>query len=140
MLDLGCGPGFWVIELSLHGAKNINAADLTQYAISLAQKRANIYDVQLKTSIQNAESMSFEDGSFSHVNCQGGIHHTPNTELCVSEIARVLEPNGTALISVYFKNIFIFTFMAHSEVFRESYFKIWCRSKGKRPRKYLCYQ
>jgi len=107
VLDLGCGPGFWVIEFSINGVKSITAADLTQSAISLTQKRADIYEVDIETSIQNAESMSFEDGSFSHVNCQGVIHHTPNTEKCVSEIARVLQPNGTALISVYFKNCFL---------------------------------
>jgi 2-polyprenyl-3-methyl-5-hydroxy-6-metoxy-1,4-benzoquinol methylase len=107
VLDLGCGPGFWVIELSLRGAKIIHAADLTQQAISLTQKRAHIYNVKVQVSIQNAENMAFEDDSFSHVNCQGVIHHTPNTELCVSEIARILESDGTALISVYFKNIFL---------------------------------
>lgn len=107
VLDLGCGPGFWTIELSRKGAKTIIAADLTRNAISLTQKRANIYGVEIETSLQNAERMSFEDGSFSHVNCQGVIHHTPNTEACVGEIARVLRPGGTSLISVYYKHLFL---------------------------------
>ncbi|MFW6308314.1 MAG: methyltransferase domain-containing protein, partial [Campylobacterales bacterium] len=41
------------------------------------------------------------------VNCQGVIHHTPNTEQCVKEISRVLKVGGTANISVYYKNFFL---------------------------------
>ena len=44
----------------------------------------------------------------SHVNCQGVVHHTPDTESCIKEIARVLEDNGTASVSVYYKNIFLY--------------------------------
>ena len=48
--------------------------------------------------------MEFAVNSFDHVNCQGVIHHTPNTEKTVSEIARVLKKDGTASISVYYRN------------------------------------
>lgn len=41
------------------------------------------------------------------MNCIGVIHHTPNTATCVKEIARVLRPGGTAVISVYYKNIIL---------------------------------
>ena len=109
VLDLGCGPGFWTIELSNNGAKDITAADLTQMAISLTEKRAEVYGIEIETALQNAEAMSFGDDEFSHVNCQGVIHHTPYTEACVREIARVVRPGGTALISVYYKNVFLRT-------------------------------
>ncbi|CUR66564.1 class I SAM-dependent methyltransferase [Achromobacter xylosoxidans] len=106
VLDLGCGPGFWVIELSKIGKLEgpISGADLTQAAVDLMKKRAEIYGVPVQASQQNAEALTFEDGIFSHVNCVGVIHHTPKTEQCVAEIARVLRPGGSALISVYYKN------------------------------------
>lgn len=107
VLDLGCGPGFWVIKLAQNGAQHVTAADLTQNAIALTQKRAEIYGIEATSSQQNAEDMTFEDSEFTHVNCQGVIHHTPDTAACVREIARVLKPNGTALISVYYKNFFL---------------------------------
>lgn len=107
VLDLGCGPGFWSIELLQRGADKVTSADLTAQAIALTEQRAERYGLSLETSQQNAEKMSFPDGIFSHVNCQGVIHHTPNTEACVREIARVLRPGGSALISVYYQNIFI---------------------------------
>ncbi len=107
VLDLGCGPGFWTVCLAQHGAREIVAADLTRSAIALTRKRAETYDVEIETCRQNAECMSLGDGEFSHVNCQGVIHHTPDTEACVREIARVLRPGGTALISVYYRNLLL---------------------------------
>lgn len=107
VLDLGCGPGFWTVELLKRGAQRVTAADLTEKAIELARIRAEIYGFAVETSQQNAERMTFADGAFSHVNCQGVIHHTPDTEACVREIARVLRPGGTALISVYYRNYFL---------------------------------
>jgi 2-polyprenyl-3-methyl-5-hydroxy-6-metoxy-1,4-benzoquinol methylase len=105
VLDLGCGPGFWTVELSLKGAKRIVAADLTENALRLAKKRCEHFGIDAEFILQNAEAMDFRDASFSHVNCQGVIQHTPNTDRCIFEIARVLEPGGTANISVYHKNI-----------------------------------
>lgn len=107
VLDLGCGPGFWTVELSLRGCTEITAADLTKKAIELTGQRCDLYGITAELSIQNAEALTFEDKSFNHVNCQGVIHHTPDTESCVREIARVLKDNGTASISVYYRNIFI---------------------------------
>jgi SAM-dependent methyltransferase len=104
MLDLGCGPGFWLIEIAERGCGNIVASDLTTSGLLLARKRCDIHGVKVLFSQQNAEELGFRDSSFSHVNCDGVIHHTPNTEACLQEIARVLEPGGTAIISVYYKN------------------------------------
>ncbi len=108
VLDLGCGPGFWTIELQKRSSIiNMVSADLTQQAIDLTKKRLEHYNLTAETFKENAENLSFANGSFSHVNCQGVIHHTPNTEQAVSEIARVLEENGTACLSVYYKNIIL---------------------------------
>ncbi len=107
ILDLGCGPGFWTVEFGSLGCQNITAADLTLKALELTQRRCETYGVKADLSQQNAEHLTFADASFSHVNCQGVIHHTPNTALCVKEIARVLKDEGTAIISVYYKNLFL---------------------------------
>lgn len=109
VLDLGCGPGFWTIELAQRGCQQIVAADLTQTALNLARRRCEVYGVQATFCLQNAERMSFPDDSFAHVNCQGVIHHTPDTEACLREIARVLRPGGTASLSVYYRNVLLRT-------------------------------
>lgn len=107
ILDLGCGIGFWTAEFGLLGYTDVTSADLTENALKLTKKRCEIYQLAFNGSQQNAENMTFEDSTFDHVNCQGVIHHTPNTEKTIQEIARVLKPNGTASISVYYKNIFL---------------------------------
>ncbi len=108
VLDLGCGIGFWTIELLKRGNyQNFYAADLTQKSLDLTAKRLEYYGLHANLLLQNAEQMTFADESFSHVNCQGVIHHTPDTEATVREIARILEADGTACISVYYKNIFL---------------------------------
>lgn len=107
VLDLGCGPGFWTVELSMRGSRNVTAADITYRALELTRIRCALYGIRVSTAQQNAERMSFADGAFSHVNCQGVIHHTPDTIACVAEIARVLRPGGTASISVYFHNLLL---------------------------------
>ena len=104
ILDLGCGIGFWVCELAMRGLNNLEAADLTEHALALTKKRLDVYGVKAQLSQQNAESMTFPDAVFDHVNCQGVIHHTPNTEATIAEIARVLKPGGTASVSVYYRN------------------------------------
>ncbi|WP_323594874.1 class I SAM-dependent methyltransferase [Aliarcobacter butzleri] len=83
------------------------SADLTNMAIETTKKRLEIYKLSSNLSIQNAEAMTYEDSFFDHINCQGVIHHTPNTEKTIEEIARVLKENGTAYISVYYKNFFL---------------------------------
>lgn len=107
VLDLGCGPGFWSVELLHHGAQQLTAADLTEAAVKLTQERLETYGLSARVCVENAEQLSFADASFSHVNCQGVIHHTPDTAACVKQIARVLEPGGTASISVYYRNFIL---------------------------------
>jgi ubiquinone/menaquinone biosynthesis C-methylase UbiE len=103
-LDLGCGIGFWTVEFALRGINHITAADLTPRALEQTSRRLDAYNVQAELSEQNAEQLTFKDAIFDHVNCQGVIHHTPNTEQAVAEISRVLKPGGTASISVYYRN------------------------------------
>lgn len=108
VLDLGCGVGFWTIEMiKIGGYKNMYSADLTQAALDNVVKRLEIYGLTSNLSIQNVESMTFENKLFTHINCQGVIHHTPNTHKAIQEISRILKPEGTAYISVYHKNIFL---------------------------------
>ena len=104
VLDLGCGIGFWVSEFAMRGLGNLLAADLTERALAITARRLEAYGLKAELSRQNAEAMTFPDRTFDHVNCQGVIHHTPDTAASVAEIARVLKPGGTASISVYYRN------------------------------------
>jgi len=108
VLDAGCGNGFWTVEvLAAEGFQHIYAADLAQRALTLTEKRLALHGFKANLAIENVESMTYKDEFFDHVNCQGVVHHTPNPEAAIREIARILKRNGTASISVYYKNIFL---------------------------------
>jgi 2-polyprenyl-3-methyl-5-hydroxy-6-metoxy-1,4-benzoquinol methylase len=104
ILDLGCGIGFWTIEFAMRGLHNIVAADLTARALELTRRRLDAYGARAELRQENAEALTFADASFDHVNCQGVVHHTPDTARALAEIARVLKPGGSASISVYYRN------------------------------------
>ncbi|MCP4418971.1 MAG: methyltransferase domain-containing protein [Chloroflexi bacterium] len=52
--------------------------------------------------IGDAEHMEFEDGEFQSIVCLEVIEHTTSPEKLISEIYRVLEPNGKLLVTVPF--------------------------------------
>jgi 2-polyprenyl-3-methyl-5-hydroxy-6-metoxy-1,4-benzoquinol methylase len=104
ILDLGCGIGFWVTEFGMRGFHQLYAADLTDQALKLTAKRLEVYGLTAELSRQNAEKLTYADATFDHVNCQGVIHHTPDTPAAIAQIARVIKPGGTASISVYYRN------------------------------------
>jgi SAM-dependent methyltransferase len=104
ILDVGCGPGFWVRFFLRKGYKNVSACDLTPKAAELTRKSVEIFGLgDADIRVGNAEQLPYEDGTFDHVNCQGVIHHTPNTAKCIQEFHRVLKPGGTVCFSVYYK-------------------------------------
>lgn len=96
-----------MIEFVERGFKNINGADLTPASLKMAKTRTDLYGYDVSLTEQNAESMTFADASFQHVNCLRVVHHSPDPDKAIGEIARILKPNGTASISVYYKNTVI---------------------------------
>lgn len=106
VLDVGCGPGFWVREFCRRGAET-SAVDLTPKAVELTRKSLECFGYQASVQVGNAESLPFADQTFDHVNCQGVIHHTPDTSKCVEEFFRVLKPGGTVCFSVYYRNLLL---------------------------------
>ncbi len=55
-------------------------------------------DFRIKTVEGNAESLPFQDGEFDRVISTCLLHHVERPELVLSEVDRVLSPNGTATI------------------------------------------
>tara|TARA_B100000242_G_scaffold294048_1_gene274411 strand:+ start:2060 stop:2896 length:837 start_codon:yes stop_codon:yes gene_type:complete len=108
VLDLGCGPGFWIERMSKKNPSKIFGCDLTKRALELASKRCKFLSIDNVEFVQaNAEKLPFDDNVFDFINCQGVIHHTPNTNMALAEIKRCLKPGGSFSISVYYENIFL---------------------------------
>jgi SAM-dependent methyltransferase len=107
LLDVGCGPGFWVRYFLRNGYANLQACDLTPRSVELARRSLDIFGLQAEIKVGNAESLPYADQSFDHVNCQGVIHHTPDPAACIAEFHRVLRPGGSVCLSVYHRNFLL---------------------------------
>lgn len=101
VLDLGCGIGFWSsLFVRKHSITDLVSGDLSARSLEICKLRVP----ETVTRQTNAEATGLDDGTFDFVNCQGVIHHTPDTQACVNEIHRILKPGGRASVSVYYEN------------------------------------
>jgi SAM-dependent methyltransferase len=100
VLEIGCGLGTDGAQFAEAGA-DYTGVDLTEAAVDLARKRFELFDLQGKFQIADAESLDFEDESFDLVYSHGVLHHTPETGKAIREIHRILRPGGRAVVMLY---------------------------------------
>lgn len=101
VLEIGCGLGYYSVFLS-NMSKELVATDLDEesnedHAIGLNKTRdftRKFNCSNIKITPASAESIPFEDSSFDFVFSSHVLEHVPNKELAISEIYRVLKPNG----------------------------------------------
>jgi ubiquinone/menaquinone biosynthesis C-methylase UbiE len=100
VLDVGCGQGIDLAGYARNGAR-ATGVDLTPRHVELA--RAHLAALGLEgTVVQgDAEDLPFPDASFDRVSSNGVLHHTPDMDRALAEIARVLRPGGRATVIVY---------------------------------------
>ena len=92
LLDLGCGPGAYTEALRARGAK-VLAVDNDREALSLGGGFVP------GAILADAAALPLPDASVDGVVCSNLLEHTPDPELVLREIARVLSPGGFAYIS-----------------------------------------
>jgi ubiquinone/menaquinone biosynthesis C-methylase UbiE len=100
LLEIGCGIGVDSIQLAKAGF-HVTAVDLTEAAIDVARRFADVRNVTIDFRTANAERLDFPDSCFDAVYSFGVLHHTPDIERAVDEVRRVLKPGGTAYIMLY---------------------------------------
>lgn len=98
VLDVGCGPGFWARHLICMEV-DYTGIDISARSVGLARRSLDMDGWRGSVLTANAEALPFEDNSFQGVVREGVIHHTPNTQACIDEIYRVLQPAGRAAVS-----------------------------------------
>lgn len=103
LLEIGCGMGFASLEFLKRGVR-VTATDLTPTAVELTRKHFEIEGVKAEdVRTENALALSFKDNTFDAVWSNGVLHATGNTEQAISEVRRVLKPNGRAIISHFYR-------------------------------------
>jgi len=105
VLDVGCGNGYVTCEFAEAGAE-VTSVDITDKAVELTKARLAFRRLSADVNQGDAEALPFEDEAFDIVVSFGVIHHTPNTEQAVSELVRVLKPDGRLLLMLYHRSSF----------------------------------
>ena len=103
VLEIGCGLGTDGVQFARAGA-DYTGVDLTEAAIDLARKNFEQCGLQGEFKVADAENLDFADSSFDLVYSHGVLHHTPDIARAVSEIHRVLKPEGRAIVMLYHRD------------------------------------
>jgi ubiquinone/menaquinone biosynthesis C-methylase UbiE len=105
VLEIGTGNGADGAMFALNGAF-YTGVDLTDAALEATRKHFEVLGLRGTFQKENAEKLSFPDGSFDLVYSHGVLHHTPDTQRAIGEVWRVLKPGGRAIIMLYHKHSF----------------------------------
>lgn len=93
ILDAGCGPGTYGIMLAQAG-NEVVGVEISPGGVQVANQRAKEKGVNFTARVGDLENLPFADDSFDICFCGWVLHHFPDINKAVSELARVLKPGG----------------------------------------------
>jgi ubiquinone/menaquinone biosynthesis C-methylase UbiE len=94
-LELGCGTGFFTLNLKLAGVLDeAHVTDLSPGMVEVAQRNARSLGFEMEGRVADAERLPYDDGTFDLVIGHAVLHHIPDVELAFREVLRVLKPGG----------------------------------------------
>lgn len=100
VLEIGCGMGTMIMNWAKQGA-HVTAVDLNPVAIAQTKRRFDLLGLQGDIIEMDANSIQFPDSTFDYVYSWGVLHHSPDLGRSISELLRVLKPNGEYGIMLY---------------------------------------
>ncbi len=108
ILNVGCGIGE-APNFARFGANRYIGIDYSYTAAKISLDNLRKLDSPGIIVQANAEKLPIRSDSIDLVYSNGVLHHTPNTDVAIGEIYRVLRQNGKAVIGLYntFSPLFI---------------------------------
>ncbi|MFF5481886.1 class I SAM-dependent methyltransferase [Streptomyces sp. NPDC012935] len=121
LLDLGCGNGFIlrdVVSRLRYGAK-VTAVDISPDMLELAKRNVNVAWIPVEFREGKAEDLSmFRDGELDRVMANYIFHYIEDPDRVCGEIARVLSPEGHAIVSIEAKHSMPEMYNLHFEMMK----------------------
>ena len=99
-LNIGCGDGAEANLLISKGNSNVIALDITKEASNSTQETMNKLGKGIAIQA-DSRFLPIASNSIDFVYSGGVIHHSPDIKKSISEIRRVLKPDGKAYIALY---------------------------------------
>jgi ubiquinone/menaquinone biosynthesis C-methylase UbiE len=97
-LDAGCGDGRYLAAVArARGAPRIVGTDISERILATARAAAAPFEPELARA--NLESLPFGDAEFDLVLCSQVVEHLLDVDAGLRELARVLRPNGTLILT-----------------------------------------
>jgi len=94
-LELGCGTGFFTLNLKLAGVLDDgHVTDLSPGMVEVARRNARSLGFEVAGRVADAERLPYDDDSFDLVIGHAVLHHIPDVDLAFREVLRVLKPGG----------------------------------------------
>lgn len=101
VLDLGCGPGFFSIEIAnlLNGSGKVIAADLQDGMLETVNKKIKGTDLEQRIELHKCGKNEIGiTEKVDFVLCFYMIHEVPNQVNLFNELKSILKPNGKVYI------------------------------------------
>jgi ubiquinone/menaquinone biosynthesis C-methylase UbiE len=96
-LDVGSGPGRWIVEYSSRGA-NVVGLDISIKMIKSAKSKLRRESPEAEFVHGDSEHLPFRDGVFDIISCFDAFPDFPHPLECLTEMKRVLKATGTLVV------------------------------------------
>jgi ubiquinone/menaquinone biosynthesis C-methylase UbiE len=94
ILDVGCGNGMYLADLVRRQHRGtVTGMDLSPGMLSAARRRSAV-----SLLVGDAQRLPFDDASFDRVLGMHMLYHVPDRDLAISEMRRLLSPDGVVLV------------------------------------------
>ena len=100
-LEIGIGSGIFIKELEKRGCNEIGV----DYSINIVRsylKKLNPAEDKMpeKVIVADVETLPIASNSFDLVTCLGVLEYLPNDKIALSEMYRIIRPNGYLVLAV----------------------------------------